>query len=64
MRELLEGLEAVRALRGGRIALQTLVPGYPAVGASPHETERAGVTALRTLSTRLIKRPRGGPARV
>ena len=36
-----EGFEALQALRGGRIALPTLVPGYPPAGPSPHETARA-----------------------
>jgi transposase-like protein len=38
----LEGFEALQALRGGRIALQALVPGHPPTGASPHERDGAG----------------------
>jgi transposase-like protein len=60
----LEGFEALQALRGGRIALQSLVPGYPPAGASPHATARAVVAALQTLSTRLTKRAPSRPARV
>jgi putative transposase len=60
----LEGFEALQALRGGRIDLPTLVPGYPPTGASPHETTRAVVAALQTLSARLTKRASSRPVRV
>jgi hypothetical protein len=54
----LEGFEALRALRGGQIALERLVPGYPPTGGTPHETVRAVAVALETLATRLPKRRR------
>jgi hypothetical protein len=54
----LEGLEALRALRGGQIALERLVPGYPPTEGAPHETVRAVAVALETLATRLPKRRR------
>jgi putative transposase len=61
---LLEGFEALQALRGGRIAWETLVPGHPPAGASPHETARAVGAALQTLSTRLTNRAPTRPPRV
>jgi hypothetical protein len=59
----LEGLEALQALRGGRIDVPTRVPGYPPTGASPHETARAVVAALQALSARLTKRASSRPVR-
>jgi hypothetical protein len=52
----LDGFEALRALRGGQIALEALVPGYPSAGAGPHETARAVAAALQTLGAGLTKR--------
>jgi transposase, IS6 family len=52
----LDGFEALWALRGGQIALEALVPGYPSAGAGPHETARAVAVALQTLGAGLTKR--------
>jgi len=56
-RRFLEGSEALQALRGGRIALERLVPGYPHAAGTPHGTVRAVAAALQTLAARLPRRP-------
>jgi len=58
----LEGFEAVYAMRRGHIALETLLPGYPPAGASPHTTTRAVAAVLHAVGARLTKHPR--PARL
>src|SRR6266540_6785446 len=44
-----ESFEALHALRRGHVPLERLVPGYPPVGAAPHEHARAIVAALQVL---------------
>ncbi len=53
----LEGIECLRALRGGHIRLADLLPGFSAA-ANPHDHVRTVAAAVLVLGTRLNRNPR------